>query len=121
MLGQPYYNNFVFFASMLEFYPATRGAVIEDQHRWSMATILLPTHFEDRDEWRGCSRRKRRRDEVISAVQSSEIGMARTRGRLAIGRSGTVNCDCRFEIVSKRRDRNSMLGMIYWVGQPSSA
>jgi hypothetical protein len=51
-----------------------------------------------------------RRVEAISAARSSRIGIAKTRGGVAIGRSGIGNGDRRFEIVSNRRDRDSMSG-----------
>jgi hypothetical protein len=55
------------------------------------------------------------RTEVISAVRSSRIGMAKTYGDVAIGRCGIVNGDHRFEIVSNRRDKIRCRGTIYWV------
>jgi hypothetical protein len=49
-----------------------------------------------------------RRAEVTSVVGSSGIGVAKTGEGVAISRFGILNGDRRFEIVSNRRDRDSI-------------
>jgi hypothetical protein len=48
------------------------------------------------------------RAEAISAIRHSRTGMKNTPAGVAIGRYRIVNSDRRFEIVSNRRDRDSV-------------
>jgi hypothetical protein len=54
-----------------------------------------------------------RRVEAVFAVRSSIIGMAKTRGGVAIGRCGIANGDRPFKSVTNQRDKGFIVGKRY--------